>query len=229
MILGQIPPDMLSQIAAEVKVDLRVLSVTLRKQDRVENRFARLQAAVAYLSEHVEIGDLDAPRSYFAGTSQMRWGIYENKTQPDGPNPVALFIGPAKENVIVLTGSPEHVIGVDTPLTEQAGLATRIHSLKPGFRPFSQNPWTSHMRLDEQSRDADFRQASVVAGEFHDYMVGPVYSVEFLARRLATEPWNPDRDSMGEWPDPGGSPHTLLFGSPVYVALADDLEAPPAH
>jgi hypothetical protein len=113
MLYEQIDPAMRRRISAEVKVDLKLASVTLRQADQpAATRMAKLRVVERYIDTHCQVGDVSAPGpAFFRGRLQMQWGWLTPTERPDRPSPVVLFRGTAGNDFVLLGGSRGHVLG----------------------------------------------------------------------------------------------------------------------
>ena len=97
MLAGQIPRGRLDGLAAELQIDLKVISVSLREAPSDETRYSKLALVEAHLQEQESIGPVDAPSAYFGGTLDMRWGVVADH--------VVYFTGYSERTVVSLTWS----------------------------------------------------------------------------------------------------------------------------
>jgi hypothetical protein len=73
MLSEQIPPPLRQRVAAELKVDVKVFSLSLRQTQSSETRTAKLRLIEAYIDENDLAGTVDEPKAYFRGSLEMRW------------------------------------------------------------------------------------------------------------------------------------------------------------
>jgi len=76
MLFEQINPGVLKRISAEVKVDLKLASLTLRGADNPgPTRTAKLQVVERFIEKHHRVGTIAQPGlEYFRGQMDMEWG-----------------------------------------------------------------------------------------------------------------------------------------------------------
>src|SRR5262245_26427302 len=75
MLYEQVPQGSLSRLASEVKVDLKVIGVTLKQAETPQPvRLAKLAIVERYLETGYPIGTIERPGSYFRGRMPMKWG-----------------------------------------------------------------------------------------------------------------------------------------------------------
>jgi Family of unknown function (DUF7019) len=120
MLFEQIDPALRRRISAEVKVDLKIASVTLRQAEHSTARIAKLRVVERYIDGHHEVGTVAAPgRDFFRGRMDMQWGWLARGDHPDDRLPVVFFRGHQDHDFVALAGSRRHVIG-ERPADEQA-------------------------------------------------------------------------------------------------------------
>jgi hypothetical protein len=76
MLYDQLPERTRSKLAAELKIDLKVISATVKKGETQQNQLSKLEVLVEYLNESEEVGSIELPGKYFSGCLPMRWGIW---------------------------------------------------------------------------------------------------------------------------------------------------------
>jgi len=74
MLFAQIPKNILKKISADLNINLGVIRVTLKEKQSEQTRFDKVKVVCNYLNNHLKVGDVDNPGSYFKGTVSMRWG-----------------------------------------------------------------------------------------------------------------------------------------------------------
>lgn len=109
MLFEQIDQSMLKRISAEVKVDLTLASVTLKRADNpTPARAAKLRVVERFIDRHHHVGTIEDPgNEYFRGRMQMAWGWL--RTPP--VNDMVFFQGWQAHHTVVLAGSSRHVLG----------------------------------------------------------------------------------------------------------------------
>jgi hypothetical protein len=110
----QIPAPVAQKISAELKLDLKVVSLTLsgapgEKPSR-DGRAAKLTLVEERMRRSGQIGDLDAESGYFTAELDMDW-------LPLGDGETILFCGYSGSLLLVLGGSVSHLLG--QPLAEK--------------------------------------------------------------------------------------------------------------
>ncbi len=109
MLLEQISEPARRSIAAELKLDLKLISLTLTSpivdgQQRQQSRMAKLAVVEDYIRRNKHIGDLTSSRGYIAADAELDW-------KPLDDNETVLFCGCDEKLLIVLGGSVSHLIG----------------------------------------------------------------------------------------------------------------------
>jgi len=219
MLFDQIPQSALKRISAEVKVDLKLASLTLRKADNpVPTRSAKLKIVERFIDSHHHVGTIHEPgNEYFRGQMDMKWGWLQGLA--------VWFQGNDFEHgyCVALGGSRHHVLSgqanrdVDTSFEERTSLVsiiTLIHEAAQGIKyedPNSEYPhWAELICEDGLLGFADI----------------PKQRLDFLAIPLAEEQvqsrmrlWESMRIPLTEEQLPEPNVHVVL-GTPLYVALA---------
>lgn len=75
MLYQQIPQEVKSKLAAELKFNLQILEATFKQDAPAETRISRLKIVSEYIEKQSDIGTLDKPGEYFKGHLAMRWGL----------------------------------------------------------------------------------------------------------------------------------------------------------
>jgi hypothetical protein len=212
MYYAQIPPPMLAGIGAELTLDLKVLgsgvSTTLTKEQAEKTRYDKLQVVVKYLEEHrsSDIGWIDAPLAYFKGTLSMYWGKLPTRNNTK----MAFFAGATEQTLLALGGSAYHVIGKVSDATigePSSDLDSLVDMLGEELQLQPRSP----DREDFYDEDAALNAIEVMA----ERLKGITQHLEFLAKRLAYDP-----SSLTHGRTRRRAKH-VLFGTPIYVALAE--------
>src|SRR5258708_1655793 len=109
MFLDQIDEPVRRSIAAQLKLDLKLVSLTLASSTvdrslRQRGRIAKLAVVEDYIQRHQHVGDLTSKHGYFAAHAEMDW-------KPLDDNETVLFCGYAGTLLVVLGGSISHLVG----------------------------------------------------------------------------------------------------------------------
>jgi hypothetical protein len=171
------------------------------------NRYSKLAAVLAELTEQESIGTLDQPRLYFRGRLNMKYGIYPNTE-------IVYFTGRIDDTIVALVGSLRHVEGsqVLQTLTRSPWGSSSIGVTKSLVEELNLKPiidkYTSSSILNTEAgcaEEPDVYPLDMMVGEAHRLIQGPLADVEFIALRL-NEGYFEDRKT--------------LLGTPFYVAYA---------
>lgn len=63
MLSAQIPSSLLSRISADLNLSLGIFNVTLKEKENQHTRFDKLKVVANYIENHLDIGDVDHPKS----------------------------------------------------------------------------------------------------------------------------------------------------------------------
>lgn len=131
MLYEQIPTRLRDRLATELKIDLKLLSTAFSEQPSGKSKYAKLKLVTDFITKNKQVGTIDNPLSYFAGTLEMSWGPYGT-----GDEQIVYFGGSTNKTIIGLGGSLKHVIGNGTDKLLHSGshtpylLATLIRELQ---------------------------------------------------------------------------------------------------
>lgn len=205
MLYDQIPSRLLSRIVAELKLDIKVVSVSIRERQTDATRYGKLDVVESYIERNFDVGTVSNPAPWFKGQLNLRSGIYGN--EPDG---LLYFSGVQGDVLLALIGSAHHLIGhriapdaITVGYSRMPALFDVLRrSQAEASRVEDQN------QLEEADTDDDQRALAEVR-DFAEALRGVRESAEFLARRLL----------YGEVADAGAPVRAVLLGTPLYVAL----------
>jgi hypothetical protein len=212
MLYAQIPARLRSRIAAELKIDLKVISASLSSKDREENRFSKLALVGCFIRKHMELGSIDEPQSYFSGSLRMRWGPAYN-------GQIVYFGGVTDRTVLGLAGSRRHVITStgDSAVPEGGmsgapDLIALLRNADPNIIASAESVQPPALGDQLGEREARAIYSASVG------MQGSVQELEFIAKRLATRRADPESRTDANAYDRA---KTILLGTPLYVAQSD--------
>jgi hypothetical protein len=205
MLYRQIPPKITARIAAEFKLDLRVIAVSLRHDPSEENRYGKLRIVESYVDRNFQVGKVADPTPWFRGSMTLRSSIYRNR--------LLLSTGLHLGVRVILIGSSRHLLGGQYPVGDQAvsfsGIAAAMDVLEQIVPVLSDLVSESDAKGDDS--DIRVKNSARLLAEIHTIAfdsTGIDESCEFLARRLLVG-------------DDGLMPTRVLLGTPLYVALND--------
>ena len=225
MLFEQINPGVLKRISAEVKVDLKLASLTLRGAENPgPTRAAKLQIVERYIDSHHNVGTTREPGGeYFRGQMDMQWGPLVGRCD------AVLFRGYDAEglNCVFLGGSVRHLIGqhpqrdVDpfSLLPEIMELVKGTEEVQ-GMRGVNSERWPSmvigmtNIFRDMPTQRLDFLAIPLIEGEAERDFIprGVPLTMDDLACLK--------RDHQNE------PPVHVVIGTPLYVAIAHESQAP---
>ncbi|WP_406358439.1 DUF7019 family protein [Streptomyces sp. NBC_00658] len=229
MLFEQIDRGVLKRISAEVKVDLKLASVTLtRAENPAPARAAKLRVVERYIERHHFVGDIEKPGSeYFRGRMAMTWGWLRWRADVDQNGlprrDMVLFQGQQGKHTLGLAGGGRHVLAWQG-IGEESGWGLTSLALDI-FWALDQHI-SNAPELTDQLRGRPIREgggfaAALNARLFH----GPSQFVEFLAVPLAQDKYESDGPSVSVDGIPLRLPaQNTILGTPIYVALASEPE-----
>ena len=114
MLYSQLPVPMRKMLAAELKIDFKVISATVKDRLPEESRYSLLKIFCKHLRENGLVGGIDTPKSYVSCALPMH--LVTARAFRDFP---CFFSGHTERTAIALGGSPKHLIG-QPPLDEHS-------------------------------------------------------------------------------------------------------------
>lgn len=200
MLFEQIDRRLLKHISMELKVDLKLASVTLRKaEDPAPARMAKLRVVERFIDDHQDVGTCENPgREYFRGQLNMQWGWLARPTSH--ASSIVFFRGEEGPLLVFLAGSSRHVIGA--PPDARAFVGSALPHI---ITAISDHISDKSALAGLPSESARWMQATRVRELRLHPVDAPSQQMEFLAIPLAE-----DRQSDVH----------LVLGTPLYVALS---------
>ena len=201
-ILDTIDEQTRRSIATELKIDLKLLSLTLSSTSvdrslRNRSRVARLTVAERYIRQRLPVGDIASGRDWIAGEAEMGW-----KPLQDGRTVLFCgeFRGQAGSVLVTLGGSVSNVLGYPASEEQTGSYASTIREAVSG----NGQPERFWHDLETSARQ-----------------VGAMpQPVRFLARILA-------RHDPNDGTDKGPSGVAMVLATPLYVEHTE--HTPPQH
>lgn len=199
MLYPQLPPAFLKGAESEFKVNLGVVSTSVkgRGPDEAKELTARVAAVSSFLKDHGEVGTVESPKQWIGGNASMQWGCVEEYASD-----IAFFGGRVGRTMLGLVGSSESLIGA--PKSSAANHEPFYYTLK--FfnemlvnRRFKDDKW--HKPREEDEGEPPYYSYAESIDIALKALPSSKTNVEFLALVLHQEP-------------------DLIVGSPIYVALA---------
>jgi hypothetical protein len=207
MLFDQIDPRALKRITAEVKVDLKLASVTLRGADNPgPTRSAKLRVVEHFIEKHHDVGTMQHPGpSYFRGEMEMLWGWTGYGSEEDGVWFQNYDL--TSDQYVGLGGSRYHVLG-EKPQAEWAP-----KSSMPAIQRTLQDDFFNSDKLRQGVADGELPKLWVTyfgqEPRPGSYRL-PAQRLSFLAIPLAETTVDLDE----------ASPVHVVIGTPLYVARA---------
>ena len=204
MLFDQIPRSFLSGTAGELKVNLGIVTSTLKQDSAGNNRFTKLKTVRSYIEQHFDVGTIDQPGEYFAGTISMRWGPYH------GGSELVYFGGRTADTILGLGGSAGHVLGARGISGAHSHSATPIlvSVLCEGLglqEPDGNKQWAQQIGRGRDSNAIALDAVELATTQ----MQGPEQTFEFLAKKLL----------FGSGRCRGS--RQILLGTPLYVSMVE--------
>ena len=163
--------------------------------------YAKLRSVIKYIDRNIEVGTIDNPKSYFRGALPMSWGVL-------GTNPlmgldkyiedVVYFGGYTQKTIIGLGGSARHLTSI-----QDSQSRVMSHSAAAALLVKLSVELKQKGVIDEFDEPTPLHL--VAATTKWICRQKPTEYVEFLAKKL----------------DSGGDNQAVLFGTPIYVAMAE--------
>jgi hypothetical protein len=217
MLFEQIEKGMLKRISAEIRVDLKLASVTLREAETAgPSRIAKLRVVERYIDAHHHVGTVQKPgMEYFRGQMDMQWGQIPNldassrlSTWLQG---FVWFQGSASggSQRLGLGGSWHNVLGQERNALERKEFNTSSSILYAIMEALRQG---SSSVLDHELRHGVTEKGlkRFAAAEWdQDIAANPTQRLDFLAVPLLERQIKTKDHEVH-----------LLLGSPLYVAMA---------
>jgi hypothetical protein len=201
MLYSQIPPAFLKGAEAELKINLAVVSSSIkgRGPEEATELPARTAAVASYIREQNGVGTVDNPQQWIEGGTSMRWGCVREYASD-----IAFFGGKVGDKTIALLGSSDSLIGA--PKVSEASHAPFYYTM----RFFNQMLENRRFKIADDDHPTD--EGPVGKPPYYSYddsvkialgaLAGSDAKLEFLAFVLHKE-------------------NKLIVATPLYVALSD--------
>ena len=212
MLFDQIPRPVVRRVAAELKLDLKVFSISLKEEPDDVTRYAKLRVVSEYIENNFEVGSPLEPREFVKGSLPMQWGWVGS------PESRVIFFSSVADGVLLgLTGSGHHVIGA---APQARGI---VGSIFPGLvEALTADLGRAADDLTESVKFTSMSSAVEIAARD---LEGSTNHLDFLARTLLTE----SASGVAGKAVPFGTIrkqqirndyHRVVLASPIYIALA---------
>jgi hypothetical protein len=215
MLFEQIDRGVLKRISAEVKVDIKLASLTLREAPNPgPTRSAKLQVVERFIEAHHKVGTVQEPgREYFRGQMEMQWGW--------AGDDAVWFQGGNEERshyrqYLGLGGSRHHVLGERPPSIRRSrsvwpyimNVLEELDRENPWIRPELPHNWADLVDVGPGSKPVPGFGKIIEHRELELRELGsgfPKQWVDFLAIPLVET----QLDNVH-----------IVIGTPLYVAMA---------
>jgi Family of unknown function (DUF7019) len=200
MLYGQIDPGTRKRISAELKVDLKIASLTLRDADSVtQTREGKLKIVERFIRTYHDVGTIQKPDGeYFYGRMNMRWGYYGDAVLFRSVSTPAESVN---QSNVLLVGSRHHVIGDEAP---RGGFDVSTLSIRIARSISSLSQIIVSFKFSfETAQELYLAVRSLLPPVSRQYF-------EFLAVELLSE----------EESYQFGDESSFVLGTPIFVALA---------
>lgn len=200
MLYSQIPPAFLKGAEAELKINLGVISTSLkgRGPEEAKELPARVAAVGSYIRNQNEVGTVENPKQWIEGVTSMRWGCVREYASD-----IAFFGGTVGKKTIALLGSSESIVGA--PKVSESNHAPFYYTMK----------FFNQMLLNRR-----FKEADVWSSPHEDTEGKPPYysyakSVDIALEALAGSDANLEFLALVLHEE-----NKLIVATPLYVALS---------
>lgn len=206
LLYGQIPPRPLSRIAGELKIDLKVLSVSVSLSQAEQTRYDRLKIVERYVRREYDVTAIENPGVWIEAQMNLRSAFHGGRQ--DG---MLFMTGCEGDTLVVLIGSAYHLVADRS----QPAVGESQSGLPALFALLERDPAERGVLAAVKAR---FQGSSPVRDEdaLHsllglvDRATGPGEPCLFLSRRLY----------HGMAPRLDGPPVRTVIATPLYVALS---------
>jgi hypothetical protein len=234
MLFDQIDQGILKRISAEVKVDFKVASLTLREADNPAlTRAAKLRIVERYIDLHHNVGTISEPgHEYFRGTADISLAYLgknfintSRPTRPIFPAPVGFISTESPESdAVIMTGSQHHMISDALSLVTSyrpLPLPPPIPITGFGAGPFSGPPATAQALTDLFDTSGKII-TDVIHCKNPPEILGSIWRQlsEYLKRNSFPNRMDFLAVPFTEYKSTGNDQLHVVLGTPLYVAIA---------
>lgn len=200
MLFAQIPIPLLKRLSAELRIDLKVASVTVGVSAKEATRYDRLTVVLEYLRRNEPFGWVDSPASYFEETIPL--------VMTHVGSTVA-FTGKRGNSLLGLTGSRQHMTG-QAPRLGEMNLDSVTHLALPSVA-------AALASLEREEAEIEISDAVNALAFVIAHQSGSPRPVQVAARTLLVADVR-----TRSWPrgvrDVVAGIDSVVLGSPLYVA-----------
>lgn len=212
MFYDQIGEAECHKIAKELKIDLKLLSVSKNIESvNKTTQLSRVKLVTEHIRKNCEVGKIEDGMPYVEDTLDMRWGPIQGYWKEEVP--LVYFGGISTNTIVGLSGSKKHLIGGNPSSCVESGSATPsiIRALSSLLEESVSDAFSSPSRNIPQDRSLFLVQIAT------GFMIGPTQRLTFLAKTLLAGA-KPEPDYHAPW---GREVKNAWLGTPLWVAMAD--------
>jgi hypothetical protein len=103
MLYSQIPPKLLNRFVGDLKLDIKLLAVSLRQRETDETLYSKLKVVERYLHQQENVGSTASSTPWFFDQMPLRSGVAFDR--------MVYFSGQQAGQQVTLIGSAHHMIG----------------------------------------------------------------------------------------------------------------------
>jgi len=112
MLYPQIPHDQKTSFAKELKIDLKLISASIKEEKEFkETKYSKAELVTKYIQNNCQVGTVDKPKEYIYNVLEMKWGLYGKGFEKDfgeGFSPIVFFGGETDSTIFFMAG--RHII-----------------------------------------------------------------------------------------------------------------------
>ncbi len=202
MLFPQIPAAFLKGAEAELKINLGVVSTSIKGKgpEDAKELAARVGVVEAYLKDQEDVGTVENPKRWIEGIARLRWGCVQEYASD-----IAFFGGKIGGRTVALLGSSESVLGA--PQMGSANHAPFYYTLQffnqmLKNRHFKEGNLFDSPQMEGKEGKPPYYSYPESIQIAYDALAGSEAILQFSALVLHTE-------------------KNLIVATPLYVALAN--------
>ena len=179
MLFPQIPKSEKERIATELKLDLKIFSLSFKDQIEQDTLFSMMKIIENYIEKKEDVGTIAFPGTYFKGEAPMTYGIFR-----DYASDLTYFKTETEESILILIGRTKNIIGISNPekISHSEELSPNYYFLKyvneileyhNDIIPTNESAWTPE-------------NLAKILNKSVEQVDGPVQNLNFLAKNCIT-------------------------------------------
>jgi hypothetical protein len=200
MLYPQIPPAFLRGAEAELKINLGVISTSVkgRGPETATELPVQVAAVQSYLRNENAVGSIDNPKQWIEGRMPMRWGRVSEYASD-----IAFFGGTSGSKAVALIGSTDSLIGAPQSAEANHGpLYYKMKFLNGLLASYGFNSGDSALTASQMERGVERLDYADLVDLALNALPSSEENLEFFALVLKNDP-------------------SLIVATPLYVAIAD--------